>query len=89
MSTGCGHVEVVESASAESFAEAVERFMAFRGVPIRFFSDNGSNFRGYFPELKKLSDLITRKDNLVQQGIEWKWTPSLAPHFNGFCERSI
>ena len=89
MSTGCGHVEVTESASAESFAEAVERFMACRGVPLRFFSDNGSNFRGYFPELKKLSDIITKKDNLVQQGIEWKWTPSLAPHFNGFCERSI
>ena len=89
MSTGCGHVEVIDSASAEVFSQAVERFMAHRGVPLQFFSDNGSNMKGYFPELKELSNYITKEGSEIQQGINWIWTPSLAPHFNGFCERSV
>ena len=89
MSTGCGHVEVIDSASAEVFSHAVERFMAHRGVPLQFFSDNGSNMKGYFPELKELSNYITKEGSEIQKGINWIWTPSLAPHFNGFCERSV
>ena len=89
MSTGCGHVEVIDAATAEAFADALERFFARRGVPSLLLSDNGSNFKGYFPELKKISDLITIRESLVQQGIEWKWVPSSAPTFNGYAERSV
>merc|ERR1711888_354703 len=89
MSTGCGHVEVIDAATAEAFADALERFFARRGVPSLLLSDNGSNFKGYFPELKKISDLITTRGSLVQQGIQWKWVPSSAPTFNGYAERSL
>ena len=89
MSTGCGHVEVVDAATAEAFAEAIERFFARRGVPSLIVSDNGSNFKGYYPELKKISELITTRDSYIQQGIKWKWVPTSAPTFNGYAEHSV
>ena len=79
MATGCGDVEVVQSASSEAFSEAIERFFCRRGVPELMVSDNGSNFKGYFPELKKISDSATIKNNLIQKGIQWKWVPVSAP----------
>ena len=89
MATGCGDVEVVQSASSEAFSEALERFFCRRGVPELIVSDNGSNFKGYFPELKRISDSATIKNNLIQKGIQWKWVPVSAPSFNGFAERSV
>ena len=46
-------VEVVDAATAEAFADALEHFFARRGVPSLLLSDNGSNFKGYYPEIKK------------------------------------
>ena len=89
MSTGSAHVELMDNATSESFAEAVERFMHICGVPSTFVSDQGSNFRGYSAELKKFSNLITTHDAFKTHGISWKWVPIGAPHFNGFVERQL
>ena len=67
MSTGCGHIEVVDAATAEAFAEAINCFFARRGVPSLILSDNGSNFKGYYPELKKISELITCENGYQPQ----------------------
>ena len=53
MSTGCGDVEVIDSASSEVFAGALERFFARRGVPELIISDQGSNFKVITLSLKK------------------------------------
>ena len=89
MSTGCGDVEVIDSASSEVFAGALERFFARRGVPELIISDQGSNFKGYYPELKEISDQITATNGLIQHGIRWEWVPIAAPSFNGYAERSL
>lgn len=38
------HLELVENLSAEAFVNALKRFIATRGQPERFVSDNGTNF---------------------------------------------
>ena len=89
LSTGSGHVEMVQDATSESFAEGIERFMHRRGVPKLFISDQGSNFKGYNTELKKYSDQMTCMNSFKDNGIKWKWTPISGPHFNGYCERHL
>ena len=89
MSTGAGHIEMVPDASSESFANALERFAARRGIPVRLVSDQGSNFKGYNLELKKIADENIVHNYLTDKGILWKWTPIGDPHFNGYCERHL
>ena len=89
MSTGSGHVEVVTSATSESFSEALEKFINRCGAPSYLLSDQGSNFKGYNVELKKLSDTVTTSNLCKDKGISWKWVPIGAPHMNGYVERHL
>ena len=89
MATGCGHVEMTDDASSSSFANAFDRFTSRRGVPHLLVSDHGANFTGYSSELQSLAEDSTLESFLFQKGIQWKFTPIGAPHFNGYCERSI
>ena len=87
--TGTGHIEVCVDASSEAFANSFERFSARRGIPSLVISDQGSNFKGYYNELTKISNDSVVKNFLSDKGISWKYTPIGDPHFNGLCERAL
>ena len=77
LTTRAIHIEVVPSMDSSSCVMGVERFIATRGNPSKFWSDNGTNFVGAEKELL----LCTRAWNdlapalLVHKGIEWKYNP--------------
>jgi len=59
------HIEVASSLSADDFILALTRFVARRGCPLEFYSDNGTNLVGSVNELKAALKEIPQdfKDN--------------------------
>ena len=92
MFTRAIHIEVTPFMSTESFVLALQRFIARRGQPRIIVSDNGSNFRGAYNELRnvlrewdpsKVSEFVTNK------GMEWRFGPVATSHWGGVWERMI
>ena len=55
-------------------------------------SDKGTNFVGANSELKHCLRLWNQEqihDDLLRKGIQWKFNPPLAPHFDGVWERMV
>lgn len=48
------HLEVVSDLSTPSFINCFKRFIARRGLCRNIYSDNATNFRGAYNELKDL-----------------------------------
>ncbi|GFY01109.1 integrase catalytic domain-containing protein [Trichonephila clavipes] len=48
------HLEIVSNLTTKAFLAALKRFVARRGRPIEFHSDNGRNFVGANNELRKI-----------------------------------
>ena len=66
--------------------------IARRGKPVRIHSNNCTNFVGADRELRDcLHNWNQSKinDELLQQGIEWHFNPSVAPHSGGIWERLV
>ncbi|XP_041451809.1 uncharacterized protein LOC121405256 [Drosophila obscura] len=73
---------------------AVPRFIARRGVPLRMYSDNGTNFVGARNELQRLQEAFEEQQSSLrtfaeEQGMEWKFIPPRAPHFGGLWEAAV
>lgn len=86
------HIEVTHSLSSDSFIQALTRFMARRGKPSVMFSDNGSNFKGAYNELRACREMITetRTQNFIlEREIDWQFGPPEASHWGGVWERMI
>ncbi|XP_030845109.1 uncharacterized protein LOC115925437 [Strongylocentrotus purpuratus] len=86
------HIEVLHSLETDSFLNALQRFISRRGQPEIIRSDNGTNFIGAERELREgLKRWNQEKihDNLLQQGIDWKFNPPRASHMGGSWERQI
>ncbi|XP_055622547.1 uncharacterized protein LOC129766115 [Toxorhynchites rutilus septentrionalis] len=85
------HMEVVHSLSTVSCIMAVRRFVARRGPPREFYSDNGTCFQGASKELKK--EIEKRNDALASTftsaETSWKFIPPAAPHMGGVWERLV
>ncbi|XP_015125911.1 uncharacterized protein LOC107047630, partial [Diachasma alloeum] len=90
------HLEVVSDLTSSGFLAALDRFISRRGKPTLIESDNGTNFTGANNEMKNIvttlqqpheDEKITRA--LSNQGIQWKFTPPLSPHFGGIWEAAI
>ena len=85
------HLEIVESASAETFLQALRRFASHHGWPETIISDNGGSFVGAEMELRKL--FIEGKKRLadfaVLHKIRWKFITPLSPHQGGMYESLI
>ncbi|XP_070548346.1 uncharacterized protein [Ptychodera flava] len=86
------HIEVAESLSTDSFINALRRFISRRGPVKSIRSDNGTNFVGanrvLKEELEKWNEAKI-KENLLREGIEWKFNPPYGSHFGGVWERQI
>ena len=78
--------------SAESFIMALQRFTARRGRPRKIVSDNGSNFKGAFNELRRVTEVwkSSRVRNFTaENSIEWQFGPVSTSHWSGVWERMI
>ena len=86
------NIEIVPKLDTDSCLNAIMRFIARRGKPIKMISDNGTNFVGADREFKEYVAAWNKErieEHLVQQGIRWKFNPPAAPHFGGVWERLV
>ncbi|XP_062542447.1 uncharacterized protein LOC134210417 [Armigeres subalbatus] len=85
------HVELVQGLSTQSCILAIRRFVARRGSPKSFHSDNGTNFLGASNLLaKQIRDI--HEDCAVtftNSGTSWEFNPPSAPHMGGSWERMV
>ncbi|XP_058828571.1 uncharacterized protein LOC131688382 [Topomyia yanbarensis] len=85
------HMEVVHSLSTESCIMAVRRFVARRGPPAEFHTDNATCFQGASRELQ---DEIASRNNALaltftSAQTRWKFIPPATPHMGGAWERLV
>jgi len=91
------HIEVVKSLTTEAFLAALRRFIARRGKPRTIYSDNGTNFQGAANQLHAIYDMHRTssemervQDFLANEGCDWMFIPTHAPHFaelwGGSCQ---
>lgn len=96
LTTKAIHIEIASDLSAETFLDALKRFLARRG-PISFlYSDNGTNFIAAKRHLEELHNFLAAKDTctafrneLNNRKITWRNIPARAPHFGGIWESQI
>ena len=80
-STRAVHLELLTDMSARAFLASFSQFCACRGCPSVIYSDNGTNFVGADRELMEAAQSL-----LSDKTIDWKFSPSSAPHFGGLWE---
>ena len=86
------HFEVVDSMAVEPLNMAVRRFMARKGKPSIFYSDNAKSFRKAGQEIEMLNELHVAKGvrtTLRNEGIRWHFMPERAPWWGGLHERMV
>ena len=87
------HLEVVENMSAESFLEALRRFIARRGKPDEIISDNATNFKAARNTVNIVWKNIVNDPQvhgyLSAKRIKWKFIIELSPWMGGFYERLV
>ena len=86
------HLEISHNLTTDSFINAFRRFIARRGPPEQFNSDNGTNLVGATRLLRQaLRDWNQHQinDYLRQQEIRWLFNPPTASHMGGSWERMI
>lgn len=85
------HMEVVHSLSTESCIMAVQRFVARRGNPAEFYSDNATCFQAAGKEVQsqaaKMNAALATK--FTNSKTCWKFIPPSAPHMGGAWERLV
>ena len=90
------HLELVSDLTADSFLNALKRFIARRGIIKNIHSDNATNFIGAERELNFLSELFLStqfKDKIINKlaidNIAWHFIPARSPHFGGLWEAGV
>ena len=86
------HKKIAPKLDTDCCLNAIMRFIARRGKPVRMISNNETNFVG---AEKKLAEYMAAwnkrqiEEDLIQQGIRWKFNAPAAPHFGGVWERLV
>ena len=90
------HLEIVLDLTAESFIQALKRFIARRLHPNTIWSDNATNFHGSYNIIMHQQELtFNDKDQLqinefcTRQNLDWKFIPARSPHFGVLWESSV
>jgi hypothetical protein len=93
MHTRSIHVELVPDCSTREFLEAFRRFVASKGRPSVFYSDQARTFKSADKQLKELITTRAREiEGCTYQGstpIEWRYSTETAPWTNGCTERLV
>jgi len=90
------HVEVVSDLSTNVFILCLKRFVSRRGIPVRLYCDNATNFVGAANQLQRLTDELFGPEGQSKLnefasavGLEFKFIPPRAPHFGGLWEAAV
>ena len=84
------HLELVSDSSTECFLLALRRFIARRGQPQMFVSDNGKNFRGASKELYSLYKAAENASRqLEKENFKWKFNAEKSPWWGGLFEAMV
>lgn len=94
MATHAIHLELTEELSTAAFIATIRRFIGRRGLCRRITCDNGTNFVGANNELQKLVQQLAKceqkiAEELLEDVIEFKFSPPYSPHFNGLAEAGV
>ena len=84
--SGAVHLEMLYALSEEAFLRAFMRFTARQMKPRTVFCDRGTNFVG---GQNAIREEWTKNQGLADAGIEFRFSPAHAPHFNGLVERIV
>lgn len=77
MTTRLTYIDVVSDASAFTFIQTLQRFVARNGQPTRIYSDHGTNFR------------LAQKSYAAEMDIKWVYITTNAPWSGGFYESIV
>ncbi|XP_055918427.1 uncharacterized protein LOC129950519 [Eupeodes corollae] len=86
------HVEVGHSLTMNSCVIVIRNFIARRGYPIQFFSDNGTNLKAAEKELREAYDQINFsgiQTEFTTPHTTWEFIPPGSPHMGGAWERMV
>lgn len=85
------HLAVLTSMDADSFLMVLRRFIARRGTPAEFYSDQRTNFRGGERELRETFVAMSSELQLLlaPHQIHFHFNPPAARHFGGVWEQEI
>lgn len=86
------HIEVAHSLTTSSCILAIRNFIARRGIPHEFYSDNGTNFVGAERELREtLVDVDSNEfvKAFTTTTTKWNFNPPASPHMGGSWERLV
>lgn len=91
------HLELVSDLSTPAFLAALERFICRRGLPEKIHSDDGPNFTGAVPEIRKEVKEFLSSPKFQEaihnfcaiKQIEWSFIPPSSPSFVGLWESGI
>lgn len=92
MVTRAIHIDVVTEQSSIAFIMCYERFISRRGHCNKLYSDNGTNFKGAFREIKsafKEWHAPCVQDHINKHGTEWKFMKPVASHQGGIYEAAV
>ena len=83
------HLEAVPDQSTPTFICCLKRFVARRGLPIQFISDNGKTFKAAAKYLDSVFKDGTLQSHLDGVGITWKFNVERAPWWGGAFEQLV
>ncbi|XP_036322336.1 uncharacterized protein LOC118736350 [Rhagoletis pomonella] len=86
------HVEMAYSLTTSSCCIVVRNFIARRGTPRKFFSDNGTNLRATEKELRESLSQVNFADleaEFTSPSTGWTFIPPASPHMGGAWERLV
>jgi hypothetical protein len=96
LSTKAIHIELVSDLTADTFLDALKRFVSRRGTVKSIISDNATNFIKANKDLIDLHQFfqnseISRKlvTILSNENIQWKFIPPRTPNFGGLWEAGV
>lgn len=86
------HIEIAHTLTTDSCILALRNFMAIRGTPLEFISDQGTNFIGANRELKEAYEKVDQ-NQLIREftttNTKWTFNPPSSPHMGGSWERLV
>ena len=91
------HLELVDSQSTEALMLAIRRFIAARGRPVQFHSDNAKSFRQAGKEFDALAAALKRTSkggksvlaSVRDIGVKWTFQAEHAPWWGALHERLV
>ncbi|KAI5756182.1 hypothetical protein M8J77_022802 [Diaphorina citri] len=88
------HLELLTSLSTQAFLSSFDRFVARRGLPLKMFSDQGTNFKGASRFLDETYKFLCANNNAISdhlslQNVQWTFNAPANPSAGGLWEAGV